>query len=230
MDDGVEISEDKYLLSSLTKACKYVNDKVTIRLPINKPILHMLLGKIDTIYDTQVYLATMYKALYCTTYYGLFRVGEVTSGSHPIKAKDVHIGENKDKLLFVLHTSKTHWLDVKPQTVKISSTQINGEKGDKLNPEWCPFNLIREYLKIRKPYLDAEEPFFVFYDRSPVKPENMRKTLKSMLQLSGLNPDVYNCHSIRGGRAGDLLSYGIQIPVLKKLGRWSSNAVYAYLQ
>ena len=115
----------------------------------------------------------MYKALYATAYYGLFRVGELTSGSHPIRARDVHIGDNKEKILFILHTSKTHWTDVKPQSVRINSTNLNPKKENsgRIHNQ-CPFRLLREYLRIRAPYLRDQEPFFVFRDRSPVRPIN----------------------------------------------------------
>ena len=56
----------------------------------------------------QPYLLVLYEAIFCLAYYGLMRIGELTEGDHPIKAKDIHIGVNKDKILLVLYTSKTH--------------------------------------------------------------------------------------------------------------------------
>ena len=56
------------------------------------------------------------------TYYRLFRIGEVTSGSHPVLARDVYLGENKKKFLFILRSLKTHTECNQPQMVKISST------------------------------------------------------------------------------------------------------------
>ena len=44
----------------------------------------------------------------------------MTESQHVVKAKDVHIGINKDKLMFVLHSSKTHGKGTKPQIVKIN--------------------------------------------------------------------------------------------------------------
>ena len=55
-DDNIIINEDRYLLKLLTKACKYKNDKVRIRLPIQKGILQLLLDKISDCYrDSQTY-------------------------------------------------------------------------------------------------------------------------------------------------------------------------------
>ena len=227
-EDGIDISEDRCLITSLTKACRYVNDTVRISLPIQKTLLNILLDQVDELYDKQFYLATMYKALYSTTYYGLFRIGEVTKGSHPILAADVHIGENKDKVLFVLRTSKTHWYDSKPQTVKICRVNAAYE-APKKNKHKCPFQLIRDYLAVRLPY-KTDEPFFIFRDRSPVRPENMRTTLKVILKRGGFDPKYYSCKGMRAGRAVDLKNFGLSIESIKNLGRWSSNAVFTYLK
>ena len=99
-DDGVEINEDKYLLTSLTRACKLVNDRVRTQLPIQQGMLNILLDYVDNYYLrlNQPYLSTMYQALISTAYFCLFRVGELTTGKHPVLARDVHIGENKQKL------------------------------------------------------------------------------------------------------------------------------------
>ena len=71
-----------------------------------------------------VYLQIMYKALFALSYYGMMRVGEVTYSDHVVKAKDVHSAQNKDKLLLMLYSSKTHSKGMKPQRIKITSNLI----------------------------------------------------------------------------------------------------------
>ena len=66
----------------------------------------------------------LYRAIFLTAYYGLFRIGELTDSAHAVKAEDVHVGVNKDKPMFVLHTSKTHNRGSKPQIIKISKQSI----------------------------------------------------------------------------------------------------------
>ena len=63
----------------------------------------------------------MYKAIFVLAYYGLFRVGELTKGGHPVHITDVHVGRNKRKMQVILHTSKTHGLGDNLQKVKIES-------------------------------------------------------------------------------------------------------------
>ena len=225
LDDGVDISEDRYLLTSLTKACKYVNDKVRTRLPIQRGMLNEILRKIDWYYGTvknQDYLNLLYQSLFSTTYYGLFRVGEVTSSTHPIFARDVHVSDNKNKLLFILRTSKTDWLDSKPQTVKIASDRLKQK-------ELCPFELIRRFLPVRPKFRRNEEPFFIFRDRAPVTPSHMRAVLALMINYCSLNAKLYGVHSLRIGRSVDLYKAHVPISSIRKIGRWQSNTVYHYL-
>ena len=107
-DDGEIINENIYLLKALMQACKYENDQVKICLPIKKGLLCMLLDEINKLLDQQPYLCCLYRAIFITGYFGLLRIGELTSGPHVVKACDVHLGRNKNKMMFVLHTSKTH--------------------------------------------------------------------------------------------------------------------------
>ena len=112
-EDGHMLNVNEFLMSSLTKACKLVNDTVARKLPIQKSLLKIFISRIGRHFSTadnnQPYLSLLYRMLFSTTYFGLFRVGEVTAGDHPILAKDVHIAKNKEKMLFILRTSKTHW-------------------------------------------------------------------------------------------------------------------------
>ena len=73
----------------------------------------------------QEYLRIMYPAFFATAYYGLFKIGELAKGDHTVKACDIYTGENKDKMLFILRSSKTHGAESKPQTIKISTTRID---------------------------------------------------------------------------------------------------------
>ena len=232
-DDGIILNDQLFQLNSLTKACKLVNDKVCTRLPIQRGLLRILLKKVEEhfLQNQQPYLAVMYQALFSTAYFGLFRVGELTNGDHPVKACDVHLARNKKKILFVLRTSKTHGADKKPQMIKITSKPLAVRSKE---TSWiktkCPYNLLRSYIDLRGSYLDAEEPFFVFKDHIPVRPVHMRSTLKNILKLAGFNEKIYSTYGFRSGRASDLLRLKISVETIKELGRWRSNAVFTYLR
>ena len=168
LDNNIEIDEDTYLLGSLTKACRVHNDHFTQRLPIQKGMLGVLIKNTDMWFQAkgQPFLSVLYRTLFSTAYFGLFRVGELTTGEHPVKVTDVKIGENKNKFLFILRSSKTHNKDVKPQRVTISSTAPFIKQREPY-PEikessWCPFYLLQAYRQIRPKYKSKAEPFFHF--------------------------------------------------------------------
>ena len=166
-----------------------------------------------------------------TAYFGMFRVGEIADSPHVMKAADVYIGDNKDKLMFILHSSKTHTKSDKPQIIKILAQEVGRNDQIKLHKHnICPFSIIDNYLKIRKPMKSKDEPFFVFKDKMPVGIAQFRKTLKLALSLAGFDETLYDTHSLRAGRSCDLMNMNVSIETIKKLGRWKSNAVFTYLR
>ena len=108
VDDGYEWKDQRILLTSLTRACRLVNDRVYTRLPIQGSLLELILFEVDrhfSVVHNQPYLKLMYQTMFAMAYYGLMRVGELMLSPHVVKAKDVHMAGNKDKLLIVLHSS-----------------------------------------------------------------------------------------------------------------------------
>ena len=227
--DGYVWDSDKMLLSSLIRGCQLENDSVKIRLPIQKGLFEMLLFEMERKFggsSPQPYLEIMYKAIFCLGYYGMLRVGEMTLGPHTVKAGNIHVGHNKDEILIVLYTSKTHGKESGPQKVKISAR--SGRHMDK--QFFCPFKSVIDYMLHRGNYDRDEEQFFVFADGSPVRPNNLRCVLRSLLDALDLNSQLYDVHSFRIGRTCDLFKYGYSIEQIKAMGRWKSNAVYKYLK
>ena len=179
----------------------------------------------------QIYLQKLYKAMLMASYCGLLRAGEVAQGPHVLKAKDVFIGKNKKKFLFILWTSKTHDRGSKPQMIKISATK-NADMHEPMSNNPCPFEILNNFIDIR-PERDPQnqnEQFFCFADKSPVTPDHFRKVLKESIKRCKLNPDLYNLHSLRIGRCRDLYDLGLSVETIKKIGRWKSNAVFLYLR
>ena len=227
--DGYPWDDNKVLLNALVKGCKLKNDLVKIRLPIKKGLLELLIFEMGRKFNgssPQPYLECIYKAIFCLAYYGMLRVGELTLGDHTLKACDIHVGNNKDKLMVVLYTSKTHGQESRPQKIKISA------KATKIadNRFFCPVKSVISYMKIRGSFIDYSEQFFVFADRSPVKPFHLRSTLRELIEDLNLDSSLYDVHSFRSGRTCDLAKFGYSIDEIKTMGRWKSNAVYRYLK
>ena len=85
-------------------------------------------------------------------------------------------------------------------------------------------------MKIRGPYVEDSEQFFIFRDRSAVQQDNVRTLLRLLIEKINLNPSNYNTMSLQIGRASDLLKQGVDIETIKWLRRWKLNAVYKYLR
>ena len=96
--------------------------------------------------------------------------------------------------------------------------------------EFCPFDLVRQFITVCDPFLSFDEPFFVLSDHSAVEQNMLRRILKESIARLGINPDNYNLHSFRIGRTIDLYNYGVSVESIKKLGHWRSNAIYEYLR
>ena len=171
--DGYCWVEDRAELHLIIRACKIENDVVKIRLPISYRLLETLLFEMQRLYSTQPYLEVLFRALFMLAYYGLMRVGELTFGQHVLKAKDIHIGCNKDKLLVVLYSSKTHGKNNLPQEIKITSMTKQAYQNNCKRRLFCPFQAIREFTAYRGCYENDNEQFFIFRGGMPVRPVHM---------------------------------------------------------
>ena len=236
LEDGEQINENHFLLNSLTCACILKNDKVCTHLPIKQNLLNLMVANVGNVFqDEQPYLYILYKALMITAYYSLFRVGELTFSPHILKTKDVHIGKNKKKLMFVLHSSKTHGKDSKPQIIKINGEEydVTGKKivGNITKNQFCPFHILKNYVEIRKCRQNDNEQYFVFRNREPVTADNFRVVMRKILSHLRLDSSLYVTHSYRAGHAVQMVENdGISVETARKLGRWKRNAIYTYLR
>ena len=222
--DGKKIQDDNLELQAIVRACKLENDTLKVRLLIDVKLLEILLFEVKQVFRKDMYLEKMYKAVLLLGYYRLMHVGELTLSPHVLKAKDIHIARNKNKLLIVLYSSKTHSNCNNPQEIKITGTMAK-----KVN-FFCPFKAIRSFIDIRGSYLSDDELFFILQGRLPLKAEHIRNMLRRLLSNVNLNSSLYDTHSLRIGRTCQLFKMGISIEKIKKIGRWKSNAVYRYIR
>lgn len=223
LSDGVELHEDKHLLSSLLKTSKLKNKSLYIRLPIKFKLLKLILRTTDRIYSQkgQDYLRKLLKAMFATAYFGLLRVGEMTHSKHQARADSIHWAKNKAKLTLLLHSSKTHTTKDQPQQVNIPENKSLGQ--------YCPVQLLKEYFKIRDNN-HSNPALFVLKGGAPVTATMFRKCLRKILTNIGVDCLLYNSHSFRQGRCLDLKKLGYSLEIIKKVGRWASTAILNYLK
>ena len=212
-----KLCEDTLLLNAITRACRIHNNCITAKLPIHVKLLEILLFEVNRLYDTQPYLKKLYQACLSIAYYGFFRIGELAESDHCVKASNVHIASNKNKILLILFSSKMHDKHSRPQKIKISADNPVYKSEFR---HFCPFNLLKIYLKVRGGYHHVNEQFFIFSDGSPLKPGQVCTTLKNLIKCVGLDEKLYSFHGLRSGRATDMLCWGIPLETIKSLGRW----------
>ena len=191
--DNYEWDDQKVWLDALIRSCKLANDHLTPRFPIHYKLLELLLFELQRIFNQQPYLESLYKGIYCLSYYGLMRISEIADGPHALKAKDVYVGQNKNKIRIVLYSSKTHDKSKRPQEIKISAETKTQKRF------FCRFTLLRSYMAKRGSFRNTHENFFVFTDGSPVKQHQIRTVLRKYLLNLRLNADCYNLQSFRIG-------------------------------
>ena len=133
----------------------------------------------------------------------------------------------------VLRSSKTHSKWEAPQLVKISGYDMNANNEGFQNKNerfrYCPYQILSDYMDEREVIRTNNKALLIFRDGKTVKAQNFRTFLKKMINQIGLDESNYDTHSLRLGRAMDLVKMGLSIEEIKTIGRWKSNAVYTYL-
>ena len=149
----------------------------------------------------QSYLVSLYKTILAIGYYGLFRIGELVkcnTDEHTIRVHDVQIAQNKRKILILLYSSKTLLRGGEPHRIKIKGKEH--EQSNNIPQEFfCPFSLIKEYSKLKGDFVSDDEQFFTFRDGTSVEHTHIRNILREMIKKIGLDPKLYNTHSLRSG-------------------------------
>ena len=177
-----------------------------------------MLHQIDTLFQLQPYLCLLYKAIFTVAYFRFFRVSELvwTESGHMVLAKNVNLGRNKRKLMFVLETSKMHSKACKPQIIKIAGKQMqlaeqknNSTQKNSWTGGVCPLTIVQQYLQMRGSYKDDSEPFFVFRDKSLVTATQTNIVLKKVIKSLGFDNRLYSFHGFRIDRTTDMLQMGV---------------------
>ena len=145
---GVRLVKDNAVLASLLQACRLKNNQIQTRLPIRKGLMQILISSVDRLFQPQSsYILILYKALIASAYFGMFRVGKLMLSQHVVKACDMQIALNKQKMMFILRSSKTHNKGDKRQIIKI----VGLENRQPNNPNrHCLFKLLWDYIKVCK--------------------------------------------------------------------------------
>ena len=93
----------------------------------------------------------------------------------------------------------------------------------------CPVQWFRFYTKVRR-----STTRHLFHQANPnalkLAASTPNSLLKKWLVLIGVDPKPYGSHSLRRGGATAAAARAIRVHILKRHGRWASDAVYLYIQ
>lgn len=224
--DGIKVPHSNCELSAIIQAARQMNDRLYVRLPIQKDLLKLILNFIHTSYIEgrgQSYLGSLLKCAYALAYHGMMRISELTQGEHILKAKDVIYATNKWKITVYLRSSKTHTTADQPQVITVKAL-----------PTWkynCPVKIITEYANIRGRNSEyPSQPFLIHRNGEGLTQLQFRTNLKYILHTLGLPSELYGSHSFRIGKAMDDKIRGKSVRTIKEEGRWATSTVYKYIR
>ncbi|CAG8711629.1 17545_t:CDS:1, partial [Cetraspora pellucida] len=95
------------------------------------------------------------------------------------------------------------------------------------NDELCSIHALKAYIirRTEPTYAQGKDTLFVKANGDPATKHWFINTLK--LLLPGM--DVAG-HSFRAGGTTELVLRGVQLPLIQKIGRWSSDTFYRYIR
>ena len=166
------------------------------------------------------YDALLVKSMLLFAYHGCLRFGEIgNSGGtkHTIDIDQVKIG----------HDGTKGWVTFTMESFKNSKSPVKFRMNQTVQAKHCPVRALTQYLGERG---GVRGPLFIRKNGKAVSRDFFAKQIKFLVAKKGLDPDKYNTHSLRAGRATDLAIVGTPDAIIKETGRWGSNAFYKYVR
>ena len=149
---------------------------------------------------------------------GLLRMGELLSG---LTAANIQWSHDYRSVSVILGRSKMN-RQGDPERVEIFDHR--GRSAVKMLQLWFNHKLLWNSTGLLFP------GFRVAKDgvRKTVSGSWARAHIKKLVRDNGLNPDFYSGHSLRAGGATDLFIARVPYFLIKKMGRWKSDAAMIY--
>lgn len=184
--------------------------------PITRDILNKLVSALPAAQNSP-YDQRLWTAVFTLTYHACLRAGEVVCSNtteHTLSLDQVRLTTDSIHIKF---QSYKHTRTPTP-------TMVLPQDYDSI---CCPVQALRQYLQLRG---ISPGPLFIDENRIPIDRQRLSATLKSSIQLIGLNPANYNTHSFRIGRATQLAQDNHTHSTIQATGRWHSSAYLRYIR
>ena len=210
-----------FVVKKLLEGCHRSGIRTDSRAPITPSILTSICELLSSI-CYNVFEATMFKAAYLLTYYGLLRVSEVVHSSwqqfgRALQIQDITFEKSGQAVCITIRQSKTS------QTGRPTFMRIPCEP----DTNRCPVCALRNYVRIR-PRVDGY--LFLHANNKPLTRTQFSSVLSKCIASSPFRNCKILSHSFRIGRASELASKGVSQDAIMKVGRWHSQAVRSYIR
>ena len=197
---------------------KHVQPARTQLSPITRDILHKMVDNAKIVFSE--YEATLTIALLLFMYHCCLRASEAmisNNAEHTVYIENMNLikSETGTKLSVKL-TSYKH-SDAGSEFILCSHADVT----------YCPVTAMLNFLKLRG---TENGLFFIHQNKKPVRREYLAKQIKFLISSMKLDPNNYNTHSLRAGRATDLAVAGTPEAIIKQTGRWKSPAFLKYVR
>jgi hypothetical protein len=211
-DDELKL---KYLVAQL-RGLDFTDSNAVSALQFNMVVA--AISQLDLSIPSQLLVATMLS----TGVLCLFRTAETCSGiliKHVLFRSD---GNNESVSIKLLRTKTL--LTGPGCTVEVA----------RFDSPFCCYNLLHRWINFRLCTSDPDGFLFpsifkniIDYSK-PMSGDYFRKAIKQAVVSIGLDPQRFSGHSLRSGGATDRFEAKVAYHIIKKMGRWKSDAAMRY--
>ena len=198
-----------------------------VRMPISRPLLYELVSALQHT-SPSAYRRSLFGAMFMTTFYGFFRIGELSCTSN----KQVDTVLQFDQVTFLKKSSRVtavkivitkfkHNTNNRPFVITIET--IESERSE----TFCSVQTLIDYIKLRGYH---KGPLFTCAAGGAISTHTFKIELRRALTFCGLDCSRYKSHSFRIGAACHASEKGFSDSQIRALGRWRSDAFRTYIR
>jgi hypothetical protein len=208
---------EEYKLKLIVAELKYRDVRGVVRKhPLKLEHLLHIMQKVDIKKEKELYGMTL---LYLG-HDGLLRVGELASG---LTTADVSWGVDRKSFTLHLKRSKANRKDGAEFVTYADRSGWNAVR--LMRMYYDKFDLWHQHNIQLFPKIDSKGRLQY---RHSLSKDWVRRYVKRCVVLIGLDPKDFSGHSLRAGGATDLFIAKVPYPIIKKFGRWKSDAALIY--
>ena len=193
---------------------------VRTRAPLTKDRLRKVLKAIPKLNITVLDRLRL-KAAVLLAFWGLFRSASFCGVSSVLKRQDIIFKTPRaGKRYLVAYLRKSKTVQFHPVRVYIYAN---------VSALLCPFKAVAKFYAATKTLASPRSSVFAL-PGNPLTLARFNSLLKAAIRKAGLNPNLYSSHSLRAGAATTAANSGVPPYMIKKLGRWASDAYTIYIK